>query len=433
MRTNPKVILGALLLSHIACTPSARVTVVRSASGEDGREVSGDPVKVKRGVIPAYSGPRSGYFVLRSDEDWESGWDTSKDGARPRSLEDRSQMALFAVAEGVDTTELKLGRVVENATHIHAFVSETLIGQGCVERPEKPPFDAIVMRRSEKPIQFHVVTARARSCGEAPEADLKCRVEKAPEWSASVVARPGDAIECEATSRVRGTFAVVDRVLTMMSAPPGSTTKMALTKNGTRGAFVVDAYGPYKLRFEAVDDSGRRGTATAQVDATPPKTDDVYVQLAWGNFDRQDDPATFPRVTLAITEVRDPKAPPSRLPPEECSAETKNHMPDCDLRAIVGYAFAKLKTRDKKVQLRVRYQDERIEKGPMVCLRAWYKGELTLDACDRLARAADDTWTTGPLDLSTGKPFDPDAPPPAAAEGDAGAAPSADGGAPATK
>lgn len=419
MRTNPTATACAIAFALTGCTPSAQVSVVRTSAGDDGREISGDAMKVKRGVVAAYAGPRAGYFVLREPEDWESGWDTAKNGPRPAAADGGAQMGLFAVAEGVDTSTLKIGRVVENATHVHAFVSEMLIGKGCNTRPEKTPFDAVLVRRTDKPVQFHVQSSREAPCGEAPAASLKCRVEKAQEWSERVSAQPGDSIECEATSEVRGSFAIVDRVLTLSGAPPGSSAKMTLTKGGTRGTFKVDVFGPYTLDFEAADDSGRRGTTRALVDATPPKTDDVWLQLGWGNLDRLDDPSTFPRVALALREIRDPKVK-SMIPPEECAAESKNHMPNCELHTLVGYAHAKVKSRDQKVELAVSYQDERVEKGPMVCLRAWKKGEVTLEVCDRLGRAAGASWSPGQLDLATGKLFDPNAPPPAP-PGDAGA------------
>jgi hypothetical protein len=81
-----------------------------------------------------------------------------------------------------------------------------------------------------------------------------------------------------------------------------------------------------------------------------------------------------------------------------------------------AYTHMKIKASDKHVALDVKYVDERIEKGPLVCVQLYFDGARTGEKCDRLHRNPDERWTVGTVDMAIGTLIDP-----SANAGDAGA------------
>lgn len=391
--------LGASL-GEAACQPSPAVTVVHVGRGEGADAVRGDVIKTRRTSQEAVVGLGGGYYVIRGAEDWRNAWSTGKEPPLPATLDSARSMLLVAVAENKETVDVKIGRVLETGDRIHVWVTETRAGENCITKTTRTPSDAVLTRRVDKPVKFYVEDERARSCGEAPAVAVNCRANDAPKWTPTVVAQPGDTIECEMRAQSQGTFALVDNVLSLRDLPGGSSTKLVYSKGPTRGSFPIDVFGKYTVHAEANDESGRKSVATATIDVSPPKSKDVLVQLVWTNFDVSDDPDTFPRVELrALEQGLDARKKPVQL---ECSLD--NPRPElCTVTKRGAYTHMVLKASDKRVSLDVGYVDERVDKGPLVCVQLYFDGVRTGETCDRERRAADEHWPIGTIDMATGK------------------------------
>jgi hypothetical protein len=48
------------------------------------------------------------------------------------------------------------------------------------------------------------------------------------------------------------------------------------------------------------------------------------------------------------------------------------------------------------------YLDERIDKGPLVCVQLYRDGARTGETCDRAHRDADERWTVGVVEMESG-------------------------------
>jgi hypothetical protein len=415
MRTSQLALAAVLASSTLvgafaACGAAPAVTVIHGPPAEP---VKGDAVRLKRGAQEPYAGVRGGFFVVRTHDDWKRVWE-DKGGdapALPPTLDLQRQMLLLGISDSKEAAELKIERAVETAELVHVWVRETKTGEGCKPRLERAAFDAVVAPRLDKPVRFYVEDARAESCGPPPVAAAQCRIGDEKAWSTKLTAQPGDKIECELTAETRGRFAIVDRVLSLGDLPGGTSSKLLYTRGATRGTFSVDVFGTYTVRAEATDEAGRKGIGTASVEAVPPKTKDVVVQLVWTNFDVSDDPDTFPRTKLRVEDATTAKAKP-----KECSAVAQDASL-CTVKTHSAYTLMTLKAGDKKLPLSVVYRDERIEKGPLACVQLYFEGARTGESCDRKHRDPDEKWDVGTVDLATGKLVDPNAP----AAGDAGA------------
>ncbi len=369
------------------------ITVVRTAPGDKPEEIKGDPVKLKRGSQEPYVGANEGFFVVRNQEDWERAWPAKAVPPMPSTFDTSSQMLLLAVAEKRETTSVRIQRAVETAATLYVWVKETTLGEHCVKKTNERAFDAAVAMRLDKPVKVFVEEERGESCGEPPLAGVLCRQSGKMEWAKAITAQPGDTVECEITAVGRGKFALVDRLLRVHDLPAGSTAKLRFAKGPYRADLGIDVYGTYTVMAEAVDEAGRRGQATATIDVKPPKTKDVLVQLVWHGFDVGDEPDTFPRVNLRVTD---------ESKGQRCSAEIP--IPGlCDVKTRGAYTYMQIPAGARKLPVSVQYLDERVEKGPGPCVHVWFDGARTAETCDRKHREADEVWQVGVLDTATGK------------------------------
>lgn len=400
------------------CGVTPNVSVVNVTPGDKTADIKGDPVKFRRGSHEAYAGMNAGYFVVRTLDDWNATWPSGKAPSMPATLDTTRQMLFLGVPERKDTARLEIKKVLETGGLLHVFAKETRFGENCPQKAEVTPLDAVIVPRIDKPVRFYVEEDRAESCGKPPAASVQCRVGEGQSWSVKLAAQPGDTIDCEMNAESRGKFALVDNVLTLSELPGGSTAKLSYSKGPSRGTFAIDVFGSYTVKAEAADDSGRRTTATATVEALPPKTKDIIVQLVWSNFDVSDDPDTFPRVTLKVTET----APNGQK--QVCSSDDEVPL-TCDVKKKSAYTHMRLRASDKRVPLDLAYVDERVDKGPLVCVHVYFDGARTAETCDRNVRKPGDAWAVGTLDMATGKMGDGPPPPvDAGAPEDAGARPS---------
>jgi hypothetical protein len=173
-------------------------------------------------------------------------------------------------------------------------------------------------------------------------------------------------------------------------------------------SFPVDALGRYSVKYDILDESGRHGAASAQVDVFPPPGAAV-VQLGWSNFDATDDPTTFPRIELRATTEK---------PGATCN-EQGAHPAWCEVTRAAHVAHMRLK--NGRYAISVAYTDDRFAGAPVACVRVFLDGKQTSQHCDPAVQSAGSVWAVGFLDAATGK-FDSDIP-------DAGADASPEGGA----
>lgn len=401
MRTRTLVFVALFLGHAAACSTTPAISVTHFSGGDKPPEVAGDAVKMKRGTLESYAGLRGGFYVVRSPEDWRVAWQSGDAPPVPATLDTVHSMLVLAAAEEKETTQIRVQRIVETGSLVHVWVKETKAGEGCEPKKERNAFDAVTTPRIDKPIKFYVETERGESCGAPPLATVQCRVGNAPNWVEKSVAQPGDKVDCMMNAESRGAFAVVDRVLGVAEFPGGSSAKLAyLPGNATRGSFSVDVFGTYSLRGEGTDEAGRKGIGLASVSVLPPKSRDVIVQVVWTNFDANDDPETFPRTKLKALERKGPK---SGAKLRECSSEGTHAADTCEIRHQASYTHMTLKASDRKMALSVQYVDERIEKGPLLCINTYFDGAKTAETCDRKHRDADEKWDLGALDMATGR------------------------------
>lgn len=386
------LVAGAAVAAFAACSSTPAVTVVHGPPQE---QVKGDTIRLRHGAQEPYVGIPGGFFVVRTRDDWRYVWQDKPGGAPPLppTLDLERQMLLLGISDDKGAVGMKIERAVDTGEVVHVWVKEIKTGEGCRTKHERAAFDAAVAPRLDKPVRFYVQEERGDSCGQPPTAGVECRIGDAKAWSARLTAQPGDKIECELTSDARGRYPIVDRVLSLGELPGGTSAKLAYAKGPTRGSFSVDVFGAYTVRAEVTDEIGRKGVGTAKIEAVPPKTKDVLVQLVWTNFDVSDDPEAFPRAKLRAFDPATQRA---------CSAET----PDpslCQATAHGAYTVMTLKAAARKLPLSVEYVDERVEKGPLVCVQLYREGARTDETCDRAHRNPDERWNTGLVDLATGK------------------------------
>lgn len=401
------LLAGLALICSCGSTPP--VTVVHLGPGEHADSPRGDPVKIKRGAQEPFAALRGGFFVVRTREDWHNLWSEAKtEPAMPPTLDTSRSMLILAVGETKDVVGMHVQKIVDTGEVLYVAVKETKPGEGCTGKLDRPAFDALVVDRLDKPVKFAVETERAEACGAPPNAEASCRIGESPKWESKLSAQPGDVIECTMTATSRGKFEIVDRVLTLDALPGGSSAKLAYTKGPTRGSFTIDVFGKYQIRAEATDEGGRKSAVFVPIEAVPPKTSDVLVELVWTSFDASDDPSTFPRVKLRAREPG-PKG-------HECTSDVAV-AGICEAKAQGAYTHMKVMPAAKQVALSVTYTDERVDKGPLVCVQLYTNGERTGETCDRKHRDPDEKWEIGTLDATTGKLVDSNA----TAKADAGA------------
>ncbi len=409
MRTSHLFLALFGLISACGTTPA--ITVVHLGPGEQAQDAKGDPVKFKRGAQEPYAALGGGFFVVRTTEDWRNIWTNAGKDAPPMppTLDTSRTMLVLAVGEGQNVVGMQVKKIVDTGELLQVTVRETKPGEGCSAKIDRPAFDAVLVDRIDKPVKFLVEADRTESCGAAPIVQTQCRIGTAAKWEAKLDAQPGDVVECEMTAKAQGRFELTDRVLHLDALPGGSTAKLAYTRGPTRGQLTIDVFGSYKVRGEAADEAGRKGFSYVPIEAVPPKTSDVLVELVWQGFDPSDDPETFPRVKLRARE-------PGKEG-HECTFETPV-AGVCEGKTHGPYTHMKIAAGAKKMALAITYTDERVEKGPYACLQLYKDGARTGETCDRKHRDPDERWEAGTLDPATGKIGDasdagaPDAGPP---------------------
>jgi hypothetical protein len=409
------LLLSLAFVLASACVPTPPVTVVHVGKRGIKDDISGDEVKLRRPADDTYAGLRGGAHVVRSNEEWQRIWKQGAEQPTFPAKDPMQEMMLLVASEDPIVSRTKITRAIETGSLLTVFVKQTLLGEGCVRRQEDPRgFDAVIAPRIDKPVKFYVEDEDAPTCGEPPKASVACRIAAAESWASKVTAKAGDVVECELSSVAKGKYELVDQVLTLTDAPPGSNAKLAFSKGPTRATLALDTFGTYAVRAEATDEAGRHGRATATIEVVPKKTRDVLLQLTWANVDTSELTSPLPRVLLRVTQ-EGPRA-------QRCSAEVP--VPGlCDAKTRGPYTYMKIPPGRRKLPVSVLYLDERAEAGPSPCVQVWFNGERTATVCDQDHRHAEDRWELGTLETATGKLVAPKPPPEKPAEPKPAAAP----------
>jgi hypothetical protein len=361
------------------------------------REEGGEELKVAHLDGERFGTPNPGFFVIKSAAEWSDLWEhTAAKPAMPQ-IDFDGKMLLIAVTDSAQAQAIRLQQVLVTGTSVHAYVRELRPGEGCpATTGGVTKLDFAYVDRIEKPVHFHVEPEIAAGCGGGPEVLAQCKLQAGPAaaasgLSAALDASIGQSVECEGKLAVRGTFAAIDERWYFGELPPGSASKLTFAANGKKVSFPVDTFGKFLVRFEVIDDAGRKGVGQAAINVLPPK-DGLYVRLVWTDFGPNDDPETFPRTALELKDAT-----------STCSTDTTSKPAWCDLK-IQGHATQiKLPTSALgSYRVKVRYLDDRFAGGPVACVKVVLNGKETASVCDKEARKANDQWEPGQLGSRAG-------------------------------
>jgi hypothetical protein len=398
-----------------ACGGAPQIVVEPNAPGAMSTPEQGDTIKFTRKDSERYAGHSPGFFVVRSPEEWDRFWADAPQGTKPaRPLVNfDEQMLAVGYAKSSDAAELRFMRVVDTGGSIHIYVEERTAGAGCPPK-EDGPYDVIAIERSDKTTHFHIDRLPLDACNTAaPTGKIICRKAGAVDWSERIKAVPGETIECEADkSKSKNTAA--DSNWLFSELPPGSMAKLSFSREGQRVSFPIDTFGHFVIGLELSDDQGHSSTASTTIESLPPPGE-PFLELVWTHFDPNDDPSTFPRIQLHVTEVtkrvaeaakthsaKDAGAPPPPAKGADCTIDAPVKPPWCDIKVANFLTLLHFHpTPAAGYEVDVHYDDDRYVGGPVPCVRGFLDGKATADRCDRLKRDADSTWHVGILEGNT--------------------------------
>lgn len=433
------LLVGALVLG--ACVSPSRVVVHTPQLDSKTRpDVAGQDVEVKTFPTDGFTNPKPGYYAVKTPTDWLLVWKDPRPDVRhpplPAGVDFKTQMLLVAVLEGAATTGFELTGVRRSPDGLHAYITESLVGEGCTA-PTNPPQTWMIVAAvatTDEDVHFHTDRMHQERCTAAPVAKVLCRVAGSGQVGTDkMIAQPGQTIDCDGTKSTPAAGAsIVDRNWFFEQSPLGSTSRTTVSKSTMGITFPIDAWGSYVVRHEVSDDSGKMGRGAATIDVPPP-SGVTPIELVWSQYDRSDDPSTFPRVQLHIVEHPAPLGDRTR----DCSLDAQK--PGwCEIAEVGVTQQAKLKPQDKRrYRVEVRYVDDRFKGAPVACVRTFPAGQKPVDLCEYpdTERKAGTVWSLGALDLTDGTFADPNAPPKpppvvdgGAAVGDAGAPGPSDAG-----
>ena len=415
---------GALVLG--ACVSRNRV-VVHPPHVDDrtAPDIAGQDIEMKILPTDGFTDPKPGYYAVKSTDDWLLVWKDPRPDVRhpplPAGIDFKTQMLLVAVFEGPSTTGFELTSLRKSPDALHAYLTESIVGEGC-KAPGAAQVWMVVaaVATTDADVHFHTDRMHADRCSAAPEAKVLCRVAgSGTPGTDKMIAQPGQTIDCDGmkSTPAAGT-SIVDRNWYLESSPLGSTARVTTSANGLGLTFPIDAWGPYVVRHDVSDDSGKSGRGTATIDVPPPNGV-MGIELVWSHYDRSDDPSTFPRVQLHVVDHPAPLGDRQR----DCSLDAQK--PGwCEIAEVGVTQQAKLKAQDKhRYRVEVRYVDDRFKGAPIACVRTFPVGAKPVDICEYpdTVRKAGSVWSLGALDLADGTFADPNAPPKVVVDPDAGA------------
>jgi len=385
-----------------------RVQVHTGRPGDKATWEVGHDVDLTRISTRGFTGQKPGFRVVHNRDEWLYVWsDARPDRPRPPpppEIDWNTQVAIVATSMTANAKSIELTHAVRthNGT-LHVYAVEDIPGDGCTfAAPKDPPIDVAIVSGTFDEVSFWVDRDVGLSCGSRPNARVECRLMGQQGAVDKITASPGQTINCDGLKSDPGSArAITDRNWYLTQIAPGSTSKIKLSDGSKSATFAVDAYGTYVVRHEISDDEARSADMIATVEVPPP-ADAITIQMGWGKITSGDDPTTFPRIELLGVET--PAKLGVKAPGKVCtSAEGTILPPWCRVSAVAYVTHLRLEPVEKKsYRFGVRYEDDRYQGGPMVCLRVFVKGKPPVETCDETTRKSGEVWDTGVLDQETG-------------------------------
>jgi hypothetical protein len=395
---------GSISCAELGLGIQSRVVVHINKGTDRTPTQSGREIELRHLETEGFSGQKAGYFAIRDANDWLKIWDDPRpDRPRPPpapQIDWDKTILISAAATTPNATGIEIEKVIATENQaLQVYVLEHVPGENCPDKlPKDPPIDIVAASKPADVVTFWVDRDVGVSCGARPNVRVQCRIMSsgaAGIASDEITAAPGQVVNCDGLKSDPGSArAIMDRNWFFTLAPNGSTSKMKLSTNNESVTFPIDAYGTYTVRLEVTDNEGRSNDGVATIEVPPP-ADETVVQLGWGKITAQDDPTTFPRIELRVTESG------SR---QTCSTAQETSRPAwCRMDALAALTHVRVKPAEKKAyKFSVKYIDTRYQGGPMVCLRVFAKGQKPAETCDDNKRNENTTWDVGFLDFESG-------------------------------
>jgi hypothetical protein len=401
--------VGALALL-VSCTEQNRIVVHTGAIDDVTRPDPGDDIDFDHVPTDGYVTQKPGFYAVHGMSDWFGVWQDPRPDARPppppKGVDFGKDMLFVATAPDEGALKMEVTRIIEQTSGVHVYVRETLGGATCPADPKKPrPMDIVELPSTPVDIQVHHDRVHQADCGPPPDAVVVCRVAgSGAAGASSLVASPGQKIDCDSTQSKPKTGSIVDRGWQIGAAPPGSTTKLTVGNDGRGVTFFVDAWGTYRIGVE-IRDQARAASATATVEAPLPEGG-IPLELQWTKVNRNDDPSMYPRVELRVVDTSAPES--------ECTATAARSWCSVHVTGTVQRALVRPEP-GRTYRAYVVYDDFRLKGAAVACVRSFPKGPLlpkgsqplSVAVCDDTIRRAGSIWDAGTIDLPTRILYDP--------------------------
>ncbi|WP_394820845.1 hypothetical protein [Pendulispora albinea] len=397
--------LGSAVLSALAassCAPGPALFVHTARIGQTSQTEIGQPVPFQSITRPDQAGhPRAQFALLRSQQDWDLFFADHPQRAQSKSIDFGKSTVLAAFVDDLGATRLETSHVIDNGSAIHVYMREGFPGDGCSPHSGLAglPYELLSLPNSKKPVHVHVDSVRDPACGKSVGATLSCRIGSDGKWSTgNVAAKVGDVVECKAEI-LAGAKMLVDRTWILAEAPKGSVTKLQFQDGGASVRFPVDVFGRYRVHVEATDEDNKRGVAQSLIDAAV--AEGTFVEMSWSNFEASSDPSKFPKVELHAADLAGP--PAARRDCSVALASGAERPAWCDVQTSSAATLLRLhKDPPGRYMVSVRYQSERTDNSPVLCVRTLSAGAVVTEGCDANVRRAGAIWEIGAIDEASG-------------------------------
>lgn len=387
------VVCGSLGVMFAACgRPELPVVVQKSRVGLRSDLQPGERVAFKRIASRDFAGAKPGFYALRSKYEFEV---FRADLPRARALPPKDvafgeEMLLAGYSPDPEMDKLGIDNIIDTGSGgLHVYATQYRSGEGCPAPQPGSAFDMVALPKSEKPITVHLDTDRAPACqASAPKAVAVCRIQNTATWHGTLSVPWQSTVECELQTEPAAR-PIVDRNWSIAEAAKGSTTRLSLSRGGSKVTFPVDALGRYAIRLDTFDDEGTKGASTATIDSVPAN-DDTYLQFGWSNFTSTDDLETFPRLDFRVADVGSKGMAVS----SSCTAQGQRPA-WCEVTTSSSVTVIRVGEAPGRYALTVRYLDDRYKGMPIACVRVFKKRALVTEVCDDVPRRAGEAWEPG--------------------------------------
>ncbi len=410
---------AAFFVCIAGCLNANHLVISTSPIDEHTPSDTGDDYDFEHVATDGYTRQKTGFYVVRDENDWRAIWKDTKDSAAPPSspakIDYKKKMIFVATSPSDDAKLIEVQKVTHTFAGLQIYVVETLPPKNCPPRAplKSTPMDIVAFDTVKDDVHVHYDRLRAETCGPPPDAVAVCRVAgSGAAGSEKLASSPGDSIDCDSTQSKPQEGKIIDRQWQLLGTPAGSATKLTIGKDNIGVTFPVDAWGSYQVSL-SIRDATREGSAIAIVGVLPP---DLGIELFW----QRADPSAPPRGELHVVEL------PFGIGSANADCSSTMQKPWCEVHTVLALQQALLRPEsNKRYHVLVKYADARMLGGPVACLRVFPKGAPAITTCDSddAQRKAGAAWDVGALDPARGNFYDPrlSKPPVATANADAGA------------